>query len=113
MHVPSGTEVFTLWLGVLCMRSKAWLAAPVLLTHPEVTAYIICFQWIPNLGTPRYACMCVCLQSQQMSAHAVEVSLLRKSALEASAENTKLQTEVAEIERLALCVFAGHMLFIV
>ena len=57
--------------------------------------------------------MCVCLQSQQMSAHAAEVSLLRKSALEASAENMKLQTEVAEIERSALCVFAGHMLFIV
>ena len=25
--VPRGTYVFTLWLSVLCMRSKAWLAA--------------------------------------------------------------------------------------
>ena len=41
--VPWGTKVFTLWLSVLCMRSKAWLAAPVLLTHAEVTENIIYF----------------------------------------------------------------------
>ena len=27
--LPPGTYVFTLWLSVLCMRSKAWLAARV------------------------------------------------------------------------------------
>ena len=35
--VPSIPYAFTLWLSVLCMRSKAWLAAPVLLAHAEVT----------------------------------------------------------------------------
>ena len=34
---PPGAKVFTLWLSVLCMRSKAWLAAPVLIAHVEVT----------------------------------------------------------------------------
>ena len=43
---------FTLWLYVLRMRSKAWLAAPVLLAHAEVTKNTIFFQWVRNLGTP-------------------------------------------------------------
>ncbi len=33
-------EVFTLWISVLRMRSQAWLAAPVLLAHAEVTENI-------------------------------------------------------------------------
>ncbi len=33
----TGYLVVTLGLSVLCMRSKAWLAAPVLLAHVEVT----------------------------------------------------------------------------
>ena len=37
------------------MRSKAWLAAQVLLAHTEVTKNIIFFQWVRNLGTPRFA----------------------------------------------------------
>ena len=28
-RIPPGTYVFTLWLSVLCMRSKTWLAARV------------------------------------------------------------------------------------
>ncbi len=67
MYVPPGTYVLDLWLSVLCMRSKAWLAArvslrlahlsstraaaPVLLAHAEVTKHIIFFQWVQNLGT--------------------------------------------------------------
>jgi hypothetical protein len=47
-----------LWLSVLCMRSKAWLAAPILLAHAEVTKNIIFFQWVQNLGTRRYCCCC-------------------------------------------------------
>ena len=35
--LPPGALVFTLWLSMLCMRSKAWLAAPVLLAHTIVT----------------------------------------------------------------------------
>ena len=76
-QVPPGTQVLDLWLSVLCMRSKAWLTAgypsfgpmaqcvvhalkglacraPVLLAHAEVTKNINCFQWVQNLGTPRY-----------------------------------------------------------
>ena len=78
-----GILVFTLWLSVLCMRSKAWLAArgsrrrarlprtassaqrsrrlrctraaaPVLLAHAEVTKSILFFQWVQSLGTRRY-----------------------------------------------------------
>ncbi len=42
-----------LWFTVLCLRSKAWLAAPVLLAHAEVTANIICFSnGSKTLGTP-------------------------------------------------------------
>ncbi len=40
------------------MLSKAWLAAPVLLAHAEgrVAENInIFFQWVQNLGTPRYS----------------------------------------------------------
>ena len=37
------------------MRSKAWLAAPVLLAHADVTKNILFFQWVQNLGTRRYA----------------------------------------------------------
>jgi hypothetical protein len=47
-QLPPGNYVFTLWLSVLCMRSKAWLAAPVLLAHAEVTKNIIFFQWVQN-----------------------------------------------------------------
>ena len=36
------------------MRSKAWLAAPVLLAHANVTENRNIFQWVQNLGTPRY-----------------------------------------------------------
>ena len=36
------------------MRSKAWLTAPVLLAHAEVTKTLYFFQWVRNLGTPRY-----------------------------------------------------------
>ena len=80
--LPLGTLVFTLWLSVLCMRSKAWLAArvslqlaclprtassvqrsrclrstraaaPVLLAQAEVTENLTyLFQWVQNLGTP-------------------------------------------------------------
>ncbi len=35
--VLPNTYVFTLWLSVLCMRSKAWLAALGLFAHAEVT----------------------------------------------------------------------------
>ena len=41
--VPSGTKVMDLWLSVLCMCSKAWLAAPVLLARAEVTKNILFF----------------------------------------------------------------------
>jgi hypothetical protein len=41
---------------VVHARSKAWLAAPVLLAHAEVTKNILFFQWVQNLGTPRYVC---------------------------------------------------------
>ena len=44
------------------MRSKARLAAPVLLAHAEVTKNILYFQWVQNLGTPRYSvCICSCI----------------------------------------------------
>ncbi len=49
-----GISVFTKWLSVLCMRSKAWLATPVLLAHAEVTETIVFFQWVQTLGTPQY-----------------------------------------------------------
>ncbi len=58
IQVPHGTYVFTLLLSVLCMCSKAWLAAPVLLAHAEVTANIIIFQWVQNLGTHDTAQCC-------------------------------------------------------
>ncbi len=38
------------------MRSKAWLAAPVLLAHADVTKTLNIFQWVQNLGTRRYFC---------------------------------------------------------
>ena len=41
-------------LSVMCMRSKAWLAAPVLLAHAEGTKNIPFFQWVQNVGIPRY-----------------------------------------------------------
>ena len=44
-------EVLDPWLSVLRVRSKAWLAAPGLLAHAEVTKIIV-FQWVQNLGTP-------------------------------------------------------------
>jgi hypothetical protein len=37
------TLVLDPWLSVLCMRSKAWLAAPVLLAHAEVTITLYVF----------------------------------------------------------------------
>ncbi len=75
MHVPPGTYVLDLWLIVLCMRSKAWLAArvisaclalqallsaqrstraaaPVLLAHAEVTKNKIYFSMGPKLRYP-------------------------------------------------------------
>ncbi len=77
-QIPPGTLVFTIWLSVLCMRSKAWLAArvslrlarlprtassaqhsrrlrstraaaPILLAHAEVTKTIILFSMGPKL----------------------------------------------------------------
>ncbi len=55
MQLPLGTYVLDLWLIVLCMRPQAWLAAPVLLAHAEVTKkHNIFFQWVQNLGTPWY-----------------------------------------------------------
>ncbi len=74
--LPLGTQVLDLWLSVLCMRSKAWLAArvslqlartassaqrsrhlrstraaaPVLFAHAEVTKHIL-FSMVQNLGT--------------------------------------------------------------
>ena len=80
--VPPGALVFDLWFSVLCMRSKAWLAArvslrlarlprtassaqrsrrlrstraaaPVLLAHADVTKNILFLQWVQNLGTRR------------------------------------------------------------
>jgi hypothetical protein len=36
------------------MRSKAWLAAPVLLAHADVTKTLNIFQWVQNLGVRRY-----------------------------------------------------------
>ncbi len=48
MPVPWGAYVLGPWLSVLCMRSKAWLAAPVLLAHAEVTKSIIYVMMDPN-----------------------------------------------------------------
>ena len=48
----AGTYVFTLSLIVLCMRSKVWFAAPVLLTHAEDTRNMICFSMGPSLTYP-------------------------------------------------------------
>ncbi len=80
-HVPPGTSVFTLWRSVLCIRSKAWLAArvslrlarlprtassaqrsrrlrstraaaPVLLAHANVTESINIFRMDPKRRHP-------------------------------------------------------------
>jgi hypothetical protein len=74
---PLGTYVLDLWLSLMCMRSKAWLAArvslrlprtaqrsrrlrstraaaPVLLAHALVTKNIVFFQWVLNVSTPRF-----------------------------------------------------------
>ena len=45
--LPPGTSVFTLWLIVLCMRSKAWLLA-----HTEVTKNITYFSIGPKRRYP-------------------------------------------------------------
>ncbi len=49
--IPLDTLVFILWLSVLCMCTKAWLAAPALLAHAEVTK-IACFSRGPKLRYP-------------------------------------------------------------
>ncbi len=49
VRVPPSALVFTLWLSVLCIRSKAWLAAPVLLAHADVTKNIKYFLMGPKL----------------------------------------------------------------
>ncbi len=41
------------------MRSKVWLAAPVLLAHAEVTEYIKYFSMGPNLRHPAVTCVFV------------------------------------------------------
>ncbi len=48
---PPGAYVFTPWLSVLCMRSKAWLAALGLLAHADVTKNSI-FSMGPKLRYP-------------------------------------------------------------
>ncbi len=40
------------WFSVLCMRSKAWLAAPGLLAHAEVTENIVFVIMGPKLRHP-------------------------------------------------------------
>ena len=49
--IPPGTKVFAKWLSVLCMRSKAWFVAPVLLAHAEVTKNI--YLMGPKLRYPK------------------------------------------------------------
>ena len=85
-HVPTGTYVLDLWLSVLCMHSKAWLAArvslrlarlprtassaqrsrrlcstraaaPVLLAHADVTENIKYFLMGPKLRHPAVGMM--------------------------------------------------------
>ena len=45
-------------LSVLCMRSKAWLAAPGLLAHAEVTKSTIIFFSGSQTQVPHGVCMC-------------------------------------------------------
>jgi hypothetical protein len=69
--LPPGTSVLDLWLSVLCMRSKAWVAArvslqlarlrstrreaaPGLLACAEVMKNIMYFLWVQKLATRRY-----------------------------------------------------------
>ena len=52
-------EALDLWRNVLCMHSKAWLAAPVLFVR-TVTESMIFFQWVQNLGTRRYIQQSAC-----------------------------------------------------
>ena len=53
--VPWGTPVLDPWLSVLCMHSKAWLAAPVLLAHADVTKTYFISSMGPTLRYPTVA----------------------------------------------------------